>query len=292
MLVLSRRQNDCVVFPQLGITIQVSRIAGRIVQLGIDAPREIQVLREELVDSVGGSGQPRKPQSHSKVLGHSKAALGKRSEPTNEATDQLLHSLRNRINKAMLSLQLLQVKVQNSHRSVDDTFQEVFDSLQQLNFEVERRVPFPSFNPETGSKAKQDELQGGLSFDESEQSRLIRALIVDDSENEARLLSQYLEMSGCETSVVGNGLEAIQWLQQNSQPDVILMDMNMPKLDGPSTIERIKRDHCSRNIPIFGVSGLDQASVPVKTGCDGVDGWFTKPVNAKNLLWALNQISC
>jgi carbon storage regulator len=58
MLVLSRRVNETVVFPDLGITVQVLLLKGGTVRLGIEAPREVAVLREELL---GTSCPPRPP---------------------------------------------------------------------------------------------------------------------------------------------------------------------------------------------------------------------------------------
>ena len=50
MLVLSRRENEKVVFANLGVSVEVLRVAGKVVRLGIQAPAEIQILREELTD--------------------------------------------------------------------------------------------------------------------------------------------------------------------------------------------------------------------------------------------------
>ena len=48
MLVISRRENERFLFPNLGITIQVIKVAGKVAKIGIDAPREIRVLRTEI----------------------------------------------------------------------------------------------------------------------------------------------------------------------------------------------------------------------------------------------------
>lgn len=51
MLVLSRRANEAIFFPSLGITLRVVRVRGSIVRLGIEAPPEVKVVRGELIDS-------------------------------------------------------------------------------------------------------------------------------------------------------------------------------------------------------------------------------------------------
>ena len=55
MLMLTRRQNQKVLFPHLGITVEVVEVSGKTVRMGIDAPREIKILREELYDQEADS---------------------------------------------------------------------------------------------------------------------------------------------------------------------------------------------------------------------------------------------
>jgi two-component system OmpR family response regulator len=105
------------------------------------------------------------------------------------------------------------------------------------------------------------------------------------------LLAQYLELNGYKVQVVPNGKEAIQWLQENEHPDVVLMDMNMPEMDGPETIQQIRSNRHLNSLRLFGVSGLDQEEAGVTTGEDGVDRWFTKPVDARQLIRELTETS-
>ena len=83
MLVLSRGRNDKVVFPHLGITVEILAIQGNKVGLGVDAPPEVVVLRHELLDAV-------------------------RARPSEEPPVKLFHELRNRLNAATLALHLSQ----------------------------------------------------------------------------------------------------------------------------------------------------------------------------------------
>ena len=53
MLVLSRRQDDKIVFPNLGITVEILKIAGRSVRMGVEAPSDVRVLRHELAQKEG-----------------------------------------------------------------------------------------------------------------------------------------------------------------------------------------------------------------------------------------------
>jgi carbon storage regulator len=61
MLVLTRRLNESVVIPGLGITIRVSAIKGNAVRIGIEAPRDVAVYREELLTQVGTAKEADRP---------------------------------------------------------------------------------------------------------------------------------------------------------------------------------------------------------------------------------------
>ena len=80
-----------------------------------------------------------------------------------------------------------------------------------------------------------------------------------------------------------------QRLRQDQHPDVVLMDMNMPEMNGPEAIRRIRQDRRMDHIRVIGVSGLEQDEAGVETGESGVDQWYTKPVNARRLVNELGK---
>ncbi len=57
MLVVSRKQNESIVFPGLGISVEIVRVAGKTVRVGIQAPDEVKILRGELYDNLAGCEQ-------------------------------------------------------------------------------------------------------------------------------------------------------------------------------------------------------------------------------------------
>lgn len=277
MLVLSRKENESIVFPKLGISVQVTRLGGRVVKLGIEAPEDVRVYRGELVDEIqqnqgGGDGSSRE----SKVDANPQAAVAQ-TQP--DSMQQARHALRNRLNSALLGLQVLQSQIERG--KVDDmegTLFQIFQRLTDLNTDIDST--FQAAEKASGPSGQ----EGGACS-----RKVPRALIVDDSENEAQLLAQYLEINGYSTEVVENGKEAIRWLKDNEHPDVVLMDMNMPEMDGRETIHQIRNNRNLNSIRLFGVSGLDQEEAGVATGEQGVDRWFTKPVDARKLLKELDQ---
>jgi carbon storage regulator CsrA len=245
MLVLSRRPTEKVVFPNLGISVQVIRLGGNVVRLGIDAPAEIPVLREELADPNSG------PQELAFLSAERRAAL------------------RNRLDRAAVGLHTLHRRLETGETGdAEPVIFGIFNELRALNAEV---AP-PS---ESRSEAARD--------------RGRRALVVEDNANESELLAAYLRLSGYAVDVVDDGLAAMSYLKRNDRPDAVLLDMCMPRLDGPQTINSIRCQPDLQSLKLFAVSGADRRELGVDVGPCGVDRWFSKPVNASQLVREINR---
>jgi len=116
-----------------------------------------------------------------------------------------------------------------------------------------------------------------------------RVLIVEDDDNERELLAGLLSMNGCECPTAADGEEALRYLQTNDLPDFVLLDMWMPRCDGPRTIRAIRGDGRLDGLKVFSVSGTPPHSVGVPTGHGGIDAWFPKPLNPKALWNAMRE---
>lgn len=79
------------------------------------------------------------------------------------------------------------------------------------------------------------------------------ALIVDDDQVTCNALRQALEMLGVQTGIVMDGLEALDTINRQP-PDLILLDVMMPHLDGLSVLARLRKNHLTRHIPVIVVS--------------------------------------
>ena len=86
-----------------------------------------------------------------------------------------------------------------------------------------------------------------------------------------------------------DGIEALDYLRSHERPDVILLDMRMPRCDGPATLASIRGNAAWNETKVFAVSGTDPREFDSRACTHGLDGWFTKPVNPLKLIDALSH---
>jgi len=117
---------------------------------------------------------------------------------------------------------------------------------------------------------------------EKEQDKTPVVLVVDDNQQNLELLQAYLEDMDCETVPARDGLEAMEIIGKKS-PDLILLDVMMPKMSGFEVCKRIKNDPKTADIPIIMVTALNEFG-DIERGIDsGTDDFISKPVNKLEL---------
>ena len=112
---------------------------------------------------------------------------------------------------------------------------------------------------------------------------LARILVVDDSELNVKLLVEWLEQESYVVSTAADGFEALAKIEAE-RPDIVLLDVMMPGLDGFETCRRIKADPAIAHIPVVIVTALDDVDDLVKGFEAGADDYLTKPFNGLELL--------
>jgi len=110
-------------------------------------------------------------------------------------------------------------------------------------------------------------------------SQKAKVLIVDDEPNNVDFLEQALEDSGYQLITATNGQEALKKIQ-SEQPDLILLDLNMPVMDGFTVLAKVKEDPNLRDIPVIIISSEHESKSIVKGIKQGAEDYLTKPVNA------------
>jgi carbon storage regulator CsrA len=244
MLVLSRARNEKIVFPRLAISVEILQITKNKVRIGVKAPPEVPVLREELVPQVMDTEVDVGP-----GRGHPK----------------LSHELRNRLHTAQLALRLSQKLLSVDRREEADK------ALQQ-------------------ALAEFDVVEQRLAEESHTQASARRALVVDDNANESELLAAYLRACGYEVDTACDGCDAMDKLHSRERPDVVLLDMAMPRCDGPSMLRNLRGDKRFDDLTVFAVTGSEPEDVDGSSARNRVDQWFRKPVNPEHLVSAMDRV--
>lgn len=119
-------------------------------------------------------------------------------------------------------------------------------------------------------------------------SKPLEALLVEDNPNEEALLSSYLRLSGFRVETVHDGCEALAFLAEHPRPDFLLLDMRLPRCDGPTTVAAIRQNPAYQGLTIFAVTGSAPTDYNLPVGSGGVDAWFQKPLNPKRIVEAMS----
>ena len=116
-----------------------------------------------------------------------------------------------------------------------------------------------------------------------------RVLVVDDYPDAREMYSEYLEFSGFDVIQAVNGMEALQ-RAVDAAPDIILMDLSLPVMDGWEATRRLKEDVRTSSIPVVALTGHALAGISegaMKAGCDA---FVTKPCLPEDLVKEIRKV--
>ena len=111
-------------------------------------------------------------------------------------------------------------------------------------------------------------------------------LIVEDDQKNMTLFRDLLQVSGYKTAEATDGKQGVQ-LAKATNPDLILMDIQMPEMDGLEATRILKAEATTSNIPVIALSSHAMKGDEEKTLQAGFDGYLAKPVDIKELLKAV-----
>lgn len=117
-----------------------------------------------------------------------------------------------------------------------------------------------------------------------------KILLVDDEASITDFVKSFLEQTGkYEVTVENNGAQAFQ-VTKTLMPDLILLDVSMPDMDGPEVAEALKNDNSTRNIPfVFLTSIVLEEETEAFKGMIGGHPFLAKPVNKQKLIDCIDQ---
>jgi carbon storage regulator CsrA len=250
MLVLSRRLNQGVAFPGTDTIVRVLSVKGNVVRVGIEAPPEVTVLREELLDN---------------------QAVPRTLPASGGMPRSALKQMRDRLQSTAVSLGAVQLLLDTGCASEAGTaLSLVRDDLQVLRYALDGELEkTPKQQPVVSRKRK--------------------ALLVEDDASQRELLAGFLRMGGLDVDTAGDGADALDYLHTHTKPDVVLLDMGLPRCDGASAVRQIRHDPGLADLRIVAVTGSCPDDYDLARGPAGIDRWFRKPIDPASLLYELTH---
>jgi DNA-binding response OmpR family regulator len=116
-----------------------------------------------------------------------------------------------------------------------------------------------------------------------------RVLIADDNPQGAELLEAYLSAGDYDLRTAADGEETLRAVRE-WRPDLILLDIMMPKISGFEVCKRLRADPASRDVAVLMVTALDQPSDQDRAVEAGTDDFVTKPINRAELLLRVRSL--
>lgn len=116
-----------------------------------------------------------------------------------------------------------------------------------------------------------------------------RVLLVDDYPDAREMYSEYLHYSGFDVIEAGNGVEALA-RAADSAPDIILMDLSLPVMDGWEATRRLKANKMTAGIPVVALTGHALAGILEGAMNAGCDAFVTKPCLPEDLVKEIQKV--
>lgn len=116
-----------------------------------------------------------------------------------------------------------------------------------------------------------------------------KILIVDDTETMRLTQQMMLKNEDCEIEMASNGVEALEKITQN-KPDLVLMDIMMPEMDGIECCRRIKSEEKTSDIKVVMVTTRSEYARVKEAFAAGCDDYINKPINKDELLTKVNDL--
>jgi CheY-like chemotaxis protein len=118
-----------------------------------------------------------------------------------------------------------------------------------------------------------------------------RILLIEDNESNRDLISRYLELFENEVAFAVNGQAGLLMAQSEpSRFDLILMDMNLPEVDGWEVTRRLKADEATQSLPVIAITAHAMVGDREKALAAGCDEYITKPIDFTNLLSKIESL--
>lgn len=132
-------------------------------------------------------------------------------------------------------------------------------------------------------------MRGELNEMSKRESGRPRVLLVDDYPDAREMYSEYLDFAGFDVIEAANGMEALQRAADEA-PDIVLMDLSLPVMDGWEATRRLKADVRTATIPVVALTGHALAGISEGARQAGCDAFVTKPCLPEDLVKEIRKV--
>lgn len=117
-----------------------------------------------------------------------------------------------------------------------------------------------------------------------------KQLLAVDDDSSIRELLEFLLRSEYDVVTKKDGMEAMMWLSEGNIPDLIITDVDMPRLNGYEFFKNVRRSGFYRDIPIMVLSGLENSKLIITCLQQGADDYILKPFNPESLYAKIERV--
>ena len=117
-----------------------------------------------------------------------------------------------------------------------------------------------------------------------------KQILAVDDDSSIRELLEFLLRNDYDVVTKKDGMEAMVWLSSGNIPDLIITDLDMPRLNGYEFFKNIRRSGFYRDIPTIVLSGLENSKLIITCLQQGADNYILKPFNPESLFIKIDQI--
>lgn len=118
-----------------------------------------------------------------------------------------------------------------------------------------------------------------------------KILTVDDSPSMRMLLRNTLVEQGHVVHEAEDGIAALEWLEANSKPDLMITDINMPRMDGFGLVEAVRSKGDHADMPILVLTTESSEEKKSRARAAGATGWIVKPFDPTKLASAIRRVT-
>lgn len=116
-------------------------------------------------------------------------------------------------------------------------------------------------------------------------------LLVDDSETIRNQVASALERAGFAVLEARDGIDGLECIEQNKELSLVILDVNMPRLNGLDMLERLKAGNNNSTLPVLLLTTEVQQSMIERAKKAGARGWMVKPVKMDQLISAVTKLA-